>query len=72
MGDPGHFKGLVLLIFLIAHKSTEGLVYSSFWWEPLVGVPGSRTPCSAGHHSDIYGPADHCCDRQQERAQTQG
>lgn len=73
-GPPSHFDSLfnILLIFRLAHESNEGLVYSPFWREPLVGVPGGRTPRSAGHHSDIYGPADHCCDCQQERAQTQG
>lgn len=37
-----------------------------------MGVPGCRTSRTSGHHSDIYGPADHCGDCEQEGAQTQG
>lgn len=69
---PSHINVLLLHFAAPAHKSPEGLDHPSFWKEPLVGVPGSCTPSTASHHSHIYGPADHSCDRQQERAQTEG
>lgn len=37
-----------------------------------MGVSGCCTSCTSGHHSHIYGSADHCGDCQQEGAQTQG
>lgn len=37
-----------------------------------MGLPGISPPCPAGHHSDIHGPTDNCCDRQQKGEQAEG
>lgn len=62
----------IVFLSLTAHKPTQGLVCCPFRRKPLVGVPGSCSPRPACYHSNIYGPADHCCDCKQEGAQTKG
>ncbi|MEQ2165696.1 hypothetical protein GOODEAATRI_019815 [Goodea atripinnis] len=51
---------------------TTRLVCAPIWRKPLVGLSGLWSPCPPRHHSDLYGPTDHCCDCQQEGAQAKG